>query len=63
MDSEKNLQRQVVCALIPVSYVRERAKKWVVWRDGGRRSRREDGGENTRVQGLEKKKLKGRKRR
>lgn len=59
-DGEKNAKRQVICALIPVSYVRMKGQKKVdgMWRG----SRREDRGRTTQECKDGKKKLKGRKR-
>lgn len=54
-DGEKNAKRQVICALIPASYVRAKGQKsgWCVERKQAGRW----GKNNTRVQGWEKGKV------
>lgn len=52
-DGEKNAKRQVICALIPVSYVRMKGqKKWVVC---GKEAGRKMGEEQDKSARMEKK--------
>lgn len=44
-DSEEQSVKTNHLCTDPCLYIRERAKKWVVQRDRGRRSSQEDGGE------------------